>query len=55
VRIGPPPFLETDKILLGDRIHGAEFQIYPGLSHGFIVEARQEVVKRILSFLAGKD
>jgi 3-oxoadipate enol-lactonase len=36
---------------LADRIPGAELEIYPGLGHGFIVEAREEVVKRIQVFL----
>jgi pimeloyl-ACP methyl ester carboxylesterase len=36
---------------LADRIPGAELEIYPGLGHGFIVEAREEVVKRIRVFL----
>ena len=36
---------------LADRIPGAELEIFPGLGHGFIVEAREEVVKRIQVFL----
>ena len=36
---------------LADRIPGAELEIYHGLGHGFIVEAREEVVKRIRVFL----
>jgi len=40
---------------LADGILGAELQIYPRLGHGFIVEAREEVAKRILLFLEEKD
>ncbi|MCJ7609678.1 alpha/beta hydrolase [Candidatus Bathyarchaeota archaeon] len=36
---------------LADRIRGAELEIYPGLGHGFIIEARDEVVRRIRVFL----
>jgi 3-oxoadipate enol-lactonase len=36
---------------LANRIPGAELQIYTGLGHGFIFEARDLVVKRILQFL----
>jgi pimeloyl-ACP methyl ester carboxylesterase len=39
---------------LADGIPGAELQIYPGLGHGFIVEAREDVMKCVLSFLDGK-
>lgn len=40
---------------LAEGIPRAELQIYPGLGHGFIMEAREEVVKRILSFLGRDD
>ena len=40
---------------LADWIPGAELEIYPGLGHGFIVEAREEVVKRIQVFLKSVD
>ena len=36
---------------LADGIQGAELEIYHGRGHGFIVEAREDVVKRILLFL----
>lgn len=39
---------------LANRIPRAELQIYPELGHGFIVEACEEVVKRILLFLDGE-
>ena len=36
---------------LSERINGSQLQIFPGLGHGFIVEAREEVQSRILAFL----
>ncbi len=33
-------------------VQGAELQVYHGLGHGFIFEAREDVASRILQFLA---
>lgn len=40
---------------LKERIHDPELQIYPGLGHGFIMEASDAVLLRILTFLKEKS
>ncbi len=40
---------------LAQRIRGAELQIYAGLGHGFILEAWEDVLSRIILFLKEKD
>ena len=40
---------------LSERISGSQLQVFPGLGHGFIVEAREEVQFRIRAFLETID
>lgn len=40
---------------LSERINGSQLQIFPGLGHGFITEAREQVQSHILAFLETID